>query len=435
MRLQEQKIKLLRVAKGLSQAEFADAIYADQSKISKCENGLDIYTEIQLDNLKKFLGIKDMPLSDESTEVFNKKLRRLYENIRDGRAEEAKALHKEMARLVNLEPCDDNLPMLYRLHGAALHIYVRNDFDTAEKEMNYLKGKLEQDMMTDEHKYHYCFNMGALHTKRVRYEESLECFMQALEISKRVDFLTPKDIKRLHLGIASCYSYLSYPYRAIIYMLETRDLHKDSSVSIFDLHFDYLLALNYIRVNELERAEKLLGNCLIGAKSINNDEYIGMTLRNFGLLHIQSENWDKAIDYLNQSMGCFEKGSTSYLRSLYDVVSCWAGMKKYAKAKRILDEAKNLYHNHDIYHIPFNALNDYVAVKSRISLLNQPVEYIETVAIPHFEKTYDHYLAIDYYKLLETYNADKNVKKSLLMTDAIRKIYERCFLTNEGRKK
>jgi len=434
MRLEDKKILQLRKAKGVTQVTLASAIYSDVSKVVNVEKGTARYAEGHMIYLKKFFDIEGMPLSEFECVVYKTRLYIFHDYVRDRRYDEANAFYSEMSKLINLDPCDDDLPVLFRLFEVALLIYGHNDIDAAEKKLDYFQDKI--DKMTDEHKYHYYFNMGVLHTRRGRYEDSLECYKQALDLSHKLNILASEDIKRVHLGIAACYSFLEFPYRTILYSLNvnTRKLYEDRKISAYDIHFDNNLALNYIRVNELERAEKLLYNCLVCAKSIQDDYYYGWTLHNYGLLYKQAENWDKAIYYFSQTMECSEEGSNLYLKALYENIRCWVGKRKYAKAQKILNETKSLYKNHNVYRIIFKALGDYITVKSRISLYHQPVEFIETEAIPHFEKTYDFFLAIDYYQLLESYYAEKNAKKSLLMTEAISRIYERCFVNKEGER-
>jgi len=256
----------------------------------------------------------------------------------------------------------------------------------------------------------------------------------ALELSRGLGILAAEDIKRVHLGIVACYSYLTLPNRVVFYVqnINIRELYADRRVNTYDLHFDNEVAFNYIRINELKRAEELLENCLVCARSIKDDLYIGRTLHNYGRLYMQSEKWDQAIDSLEQAMECFEKGSTFYLRTLYFTIHCWIGKKKHTYARSLLKKSESLFLENEVFHIPYNALMDYITVRKGISLYDQPVEYIETVAIPHFEKTYDYHLATIHYQLLESYYKDKNNKKTLAATNAIRRIYERCYLNKEG---
>lgn len=429
MRLQDQKIKQIRVARKVSKADLADAMYCDIDKVNKVEKGLSYYPDGHIQNAKKYLDIVDMPLTQFECDVCENRLYIMRDYAREGRHEEAKAMCKEKAKLVNLDACDDNLPMLYRLLEVIVLIQCDDDVDGAEKKMNYLHDKV--DKMTDQHKYYYYFNMATLHIFRVRYEEGLSLYKKALDIGNNSSSFTPDDIERAHLGIAVCYSYLGFPNRAIFYLRNTRELFNYKKISILWLYIDTMLALNYIRVSETDEARKLLDTCLVYAKSLKNDHYYGWALYVYGVLNKQTENWDIAIDYFNQSMECYEKGSRYFLRALYENIRCVAEMKNFAKALRIIEDKRPLFNNHEIYATLFEALRNYVIVKKRVSIYNERnVEYLETIAIPYFIKTHEYFLAIDYYKLLEAYYDIKNKKKSLLMSEAIRKIYERCFVNS-----
>ena len=271
MRLEDKKIILLREAGGISKMALADVMHTDENKVNKVEKGLAQYTDAQVVNAKKFFKIEGMPLSDFECAVYKKRLYMLHDYIRDRRFDEARALCDEMAKLINLEDCDNDLPILYRLFEVAALIYCYNNLDAAERELDYLKRRISG--MTQEHMYHYYFYTGTLLLIRGSYYESLDLYKQAHELSNSLSFLTPEDVKRLHLGIASCFSRLEYPNRAIFYMLETYELYsnRNRKISIIDIHFDCLLAQNYVFVNEFEKAEKLLNNCLVSAKTIEDD--------------------------------------------------------------------------------------------------------------------------------------------------------------------
>ncbi|MCL2405848.1 MAG: tetratricopeptide repeat protein [Defluviitaleaceae bacterium] len=433
MRVQESKIKLIREALGISQMDFASIIYSDTSKVSKAENGLAQYAGTQVRFIKKHFGMEDLPLTQHECVVYKKRMYRFHDNIRDGWLEEAEKQYRDMAGILVLDACDEDLPMLFRLFEVALFVYGRKKLREAEEMLDFLQARL--DKMTDEHKYHYYFYRGVVHTRRGRYDEGLECHKKALELSHDLSILTQDDLKRVHLGIVACYTFQDYPSRAIVYAqsANTPALYTNRKVNTYDLHFDIEVALNYIRLNEIARAEELLDNCLIHAQSLDNDLYIGMTLHNYGRLHRQTEDWDKAIDCFKQAMEHSVMGAKPYLMAVHEMVFCLVGKRTYSNARRLLEDNERLFLNDETYHIAYKALVDYITISSRISLFNQPTDYIEEVAIPHFEKTCDYFMAMDYYKLLEKYFAEKNKKKSLLMSEAIRRIYERCFMNIEGR--
>jgi len=274
--------------------------------------------------------------------------------------------------------------------------------------------------------------MGAWNRLYIRYEEGLEFFKKALEISESNKDIFWFDSERLHINIAICYSHLEFPFRVIFYLQKIRGIYAGRRADTLDLTADLVLATNYISVNNLKEAENLLYNCRVRATSVNNNMYIGMTMHRFGLLHMKTKNWVVALEYLDQALSCFEEGTHHYLANLYQKIRCLAGDKKFVKANTLLMEAKSLYGDDEIYSAGFEALGHYIEICSRITIYNErSSKYIETVAIPYFIETHDHFIAIDYYELLELYYRDKNKKKSLMMTEAIFRIFERCFLYHQ----
>jgi len=427
IRVEDKKIMRIREAKGVDQKVLARAMRAHVEVVRQVEGGNAHYNNAQLRHARKHLNLTNMPLTEFETATFKRRLYIMYDLVKDRRFSEAKDMCREMAYVLELDACDDDLPQLHRLFEAYILIYANNDLDAAIKKLEQYKSKHYEP--TAEHNYHYNFLMGAIHTRRVDYEASLSFYMRAQELINSVEELTPEDIKRLHLGIASCYTYLGFPFKAITCLEKARGIHADRRANVISIHFDNELALNYIRVNELEIAEKLLEYSLICASSINDNFCIGLTLNNIGRLYKQRENLEDAVNYFERAADCFEKGSVPYVRAMYEAMHCWACLSKFAHAKRLLDKVKKLC-NSEAYDVLYKALWHYIIVRSRMSIYNdESVEYLEAVALPYFEKTHDYFIAIDYYKLLEKYYQKKNDKKSLLMSEAIRRVYERCFFS------
>jgi len=404
----------------------------DVDFVKRAESGNAQYSKVQIQRARKHLDVMDMPLSELEIAAFKRRLYIMYDHIKDRRFDEAKAICKELAPVLKMNQYDDDLPQLHRLFEAQILIYADNDLETAEKKLTSF-GRESHSDSTAEQRYHYNFNKAAICTRRMDYEASFNFYRKALKLSSQVKELMPEDIKRLHLGIASCYTYLEFPFKAISHLETARDLHYSRRTSVLDIHFDIELALNYIRVNELKKAERLLEYCLICANSIKSDFYIGNVYHNFGRLYMKREQWEEAINYFNRAGECFEEGSGVHLRAICRVVYCWSKLSKFAHAKRILKDVKHLS-THKVYGAVYEAMRHYVEVQSRITLYNEEsVEYIETKALPHFEETHDHFLAIEYYKLLEAYYAKKNDKKALSMSESIRRIYERCLINVDER--
>ena len=56
----EEKMKLLRKAKNMTQAEFAEIMWVSAAKISRIENGEDTYNQDNLNAIRKYFGFLEL---------------------------------------------------------------------------------------------------------------------------------------------------------------------------------------------------------------------------------------------------------------------------------------------------------------------------------------------------------------------------------------
>ena len=112
-----QKIQKLRKNKKLSKNKLAhDVIFRSNSYfITKIEEGNAEYTEDQLRLIKEFFDIEGMPLADDECDSCRNFFYLIRDHALEDHANKAREKYITMAKIVNLEPCDDYLPMLYRL--------------------------------------------------------------------------------------------------------------------------------------------------------------------------------------------------------------------------------------------------------------------------------------------------------------------------------
>ena len=427
-----EKIKALRKAKGINQHKLAEIIYSDVSKVIRVENGEEDYTEIQLQSIVKHFKIEGLPLTKDDCIAFKQRLYLFMDYLKDRNMIEASSIHAEIAGIVKFEPCDPDLPMLFRLFEIVFFL-VKNEIATAEKKLLALDDCT--DDMTEEQLYHYYSNMGTLKSMQNKYEEGLGYYQKARVLNEQNNEFMAEDGERLYFNIGSCYTFLELPFRAILFLLKARSIYTEDRAKKFGLHLDSMLALNYIKANELDEAGKLLEKCRTQAKCLNNDLFIGYTLRSYGLLCKKLDAWPAAMDYFNQSLKHCEKGSDYYLGALYQLVRCMIGNKEHRKAKSKLAEIKAAFKDNEAYTISFESLYHFSIISNRITQNNaESVEYIETVTIPYLMKTHDYLEAVDYLQLLELhFMKTKKTKKSHQMTKAIRDILARCFVNEERR--
>jgi len=425
MRLVDEKITKLRKAKKSNQFVFAEAIHTHPLTVSNVETGKSKYSDDCIRLAKVHLDIVDMPLTDDECKVSKVRLYLMHNHVRDDRLLDARVICDEMAKIVNLEPVDKYLPMLYRLFEVAL-LLAEYSLDIAEEKLTYLQSRF--DDMNDEHRYYFFSNLGDLNRLRFNTEVSIDFYTQALELSKNIANFSPLESAVFHCHIAYGHSYLEYPYRTILYIEKNRNILNVRETDKVSISSDLILALNYVKVENLKEAERLLESCLTRSKAIKDDKRIRISLHYYGFMYMKHENWKMAEVHFNQALQHCEKESSSYLAINQKRILCMAKSRNFVKANKLLKETKPYYRKCKTFSTYFEALERYITIKSRISIYDDiSVSYIETVAIPHFINFSEYFLAIEYYELLKAYYKRKNEKKSLLAEAEISKICKRCF--------
>ena len=424
-----EKIRKLRRHRRVSIVEFAKEIGIRKETISRVENGKDKLSTKQKKAIKAYFDIEGMPLSDSECKVNNARHNRWRALLRAGRMEEAKAIWEERASIVNLEPCDPDAVTQYKLLEAQMFA-VEGKYDIAEEKLALLQTRL--DVMSFEHLYYYNFLKGYLLLCHERHKDALEFLHMAHGLANHVNLL-PVDVGRLYFDLALCYTRLGIPYRAIHFCLKCKLSYVDDVLRNYGLSIDSMLVRNYIKVNELDEAEKLLKTCHIKAESAGNSPYLGYIMLCYGLMHVKTESWTSALECLEQAIEDVEKGTAHYYSVCYYKIYCIIGARMFSNARRELEKVKAICGADKVWAIYFESLGHHITISSRMSRLNnESIDYIQTVTIPHLMETHDYFIAIDYCKLLKQhYKQSRSIEKSFQMSEQIANIYEHCLLNND----
>ena len=430
-----EKVKILRKNKNISQMNMASIIGVKTDKIVDVEAGKSEYSPRHIQAIKELFDIVGMPLEDSDRPAFVMRLYRWRDYARDERISEAKKMREEMFKVVNLEPCDYDIVMLYKIFEANMLI-TEDNYLAAEKELILMQSEI--DRMSNESLFHYYYYCGCLSLYKKQYESSLNLFLKACELLEFHDNLLPgydRTRERLYYNAAWCYSRIDIPYHAISFLHKAKEVYSEYITNDIGLRMDNLFAQNYIKVNQLYKAEKILDECLVKAQGINDYFYISLTMHNLGLLHKKAEDWKTAISYFDQAMDYSQESSDSYKSALFRKAHCLVEAREFPKAQKLLEQAIIRYSSDEAWTIRYEALWHYLIITRRRSVYNkESSEYIKNVAIPYFENTNDCFLAVDYCKLLELHYQDiRSLRNASLMTKKIRDIYERCFVNPEKR--
>ena len=427
-----EKILKLRKHNKVSQLELVEIMRVRVDRITRAEQGEDTYTAAHIAAAKERFGIVGLPLTERECIAFRERLYIVRDLIRAEKLDEAKAILKEIAHIDRLECCDFDMVMLCKLIEVQLFI-VEDDIATVEKKLEIYQKHLKK--MNNECLYHYNYCRGALLGHQGHYEKALDYFLVAYELAENNKNLLPEDDERLYYYIAWCYTQIEIPYRAIFFWQKAKQAHTDSRITDFSLNIDRGLALNYIKMNQVKDAVRLLNKCMTKSESLFNDTYIGVTFLYLGFAYKKAEKWTSAIENFNKALTHLPEDTNNYYSALYHKILCTIQARTFVKAREHLGYVKTMGCLNEKWVINFTALGHYYTIKHKMTSYKnyESIAYIEDVAIPHFIKEHDYFSTIEYYALLEHhFEKIKSEMRSLSASKAIKNIYKRCFV-NHGR--
>lgn len=418
-----EKLHTLRNHHGLSQSDFARLAKTNLDTIVEIEEGRMSYTLTQENKLRAHFGLCGLPLSDEERAVFKEERYRYRDFIRAGNLTAAREAQKDLENIDNLEPCDPDMVMLSKIFEAQM-LMAEDDCKSAEEKLIAVQDHLSNT--SKENQYHYNYSMGFLNCKLGDYNSGTMFFEKAYELQDDNANLLPEEDLRLYHNLALCYGYIEKLHKAIFFLnLSLQKQPEDRNANLY-LHLGIGLTLSYIKVNHIREAEKIIEKCMIKAKSTKDDTNIGRILFCYGCLYEKREDWDLAIDYLDQALTYHLKGTDNYCAALFHKIQCIIKNRKFADAERELKIAKDIYTKNELWPIYFEAQGYYLTISRRISQNNEVAStYLETVAIPYFRKNHDHIAALEYCKFLSRhYEKSGQSKKALHMKSMVVEIYD-----------
>ncbi|MCL2752818.1 MAG: tetratricopeptide repeat protein [Defluviitaleaceae bacterium] len=421
-----EKTMLIRKSIGITQSDLAAGALLPEKRVTRVENGKDYYKEDEIKPVKEFLGIAGMPLTVFECETFKGRLYIWRDVMRERNIKKAKEMQVGLQNVVRLDPCDNDLPILYRLFEVSL-LVAENKMDVAKEKLDFLESIFGR--MNTEHLYSYNFQKGFYYATKDDFENALIYYRKALNIRKNTKDILPDDEERLYYSLAVCYTEIEQPSRAIAFLGEMPKSIFGNKETALSLGVDILKAINLYKIGLPDEAEYILNNCFSHATSAEDEFYIGLSLHNLGRVHRYSKNWEKAIEYFGKALNHFEENTYLHAWALYYKIRCMMETTKLNDLERELIKIAKSLENNDNYTIFLETLRYSIYLNRSMSRYNPTaVDYIENVAIPYFIKDNSRLEALDCYSLLERlFIKNRQQKKSLEANRAMLEIRERMI--------
>ncbi|MCL2571916.1 MAG: helix-turn-helix transcriptional regulator [Defluviitaleaceae bacterium] len=420
-----EKVRILREHHGVTQEQLSTIILSKE-RVARVESGEEEYTDRQLLLIKGHFKLRGLPLTDDECEGFENRMHHWRELLRTRSMPEARRIYGEVTFVDRIEPYAPDLVMQCKLIEVQYFI-TDNRPEEAEIRLNILKDKLEK--MNDECLYYYHHTKGHLDMYYEMYERALVHLQEAYKVLENNKALLIQKKAILYHNIAVCHTHIEMPYKSIIFMQKAQYEGVEAMVPNFELFSSQILAINYIKVNELDEAERLLKKCIAIANGLKSNEHIGYTAFIYGYMHKKAGNWTEAIDSFEKATKYLPANSNNYFASLYHGIHAHIGTRQYVKSRELLQEAEDIYINNQTWTVYFEALGHYLSLRKQMTYRNEVASnYILDKAIPFFIEMNDHFVALDYYILLEEhFESIRSHAKSTKMAKAIRNIYQRVF--------
>ena len=425
-----EKIKQIRQVKGVRQRHLASELSLTPARLSQLELGEDAgFGEIGSDTLiqlKKLLGVEELPLTETEREGFKLDLAEWNDLIAVRKLEEAKEM-REVLSVITFAPFDEELNTLFNLINCRLELGLGNR-SIAEGILDTVADKYMRSL-TPELLYYYYLSKGALSAFRKQYEDALVFTTKAFELKSYVK----QDIG-LYYSIAIRSYNVGCLSRSIMFLKKALKLCAKEQGNIWERPIKYMLVRNHIGLRDLSSAKKLLGKLRKEAKETGDKQFLCDVFAFYGYMCRVGEDYSTCHRYLNEAMKYVDdEASEYYLEILYQKARCYIAEGGFTVCQELLKDCKRMSKGNKHYTIAFESLRHLTTLKHE----GGSTEYLETVALPHLLNEVPKYAtALDYCEFLEKHYGQKHIgtiKKALETEKMITHILRRMLQKGESK--
>ncbi|MCL2527271.1 MAG: helix-turn-helix transcriptional regulator [Defluviitaleaceae bacterium] len=407
-----QKIKQVRVAKGLTQANVANDLNKGEMTIVRIEQGQTIPNAETLTKIKNILDIQHAPLLENELTVFKRQLWVWRALLQTNQTDKAIVMEEELSVIQDL-PFEWDLSIMFQMIQST-RLLREGNITTVNEMIDNAKASYNE--MSTDAKCLYHDACGDLESDKYynNTTKSLEHYLKALEY-KSPD--TGEDICIL-LKIGRIYANMGKPFKAIEYLQPIQ--RSGELTNYLYAWIDGLLGGCYLLIGEYSKAKRLLENALRQARALVKSVYVAITLSDLALTNMMLGNIDEAQSLCEESMGMLKDTMPMYLISLSCMVRILLKKKQYKKAKEAIQEGKSLSKGQpELFAVVFESLGHLMNLND-----DKSTKYLETVAIPFLQGTMQIFIAIEICNALEEHYKKKNSKIKMLTIAAVsRDIY------------
>jgi len=317
-----EKIRQIRVAKGLSQENLAHASGKSKSLISRLERGESEFDDMTLAAIKEYLGIINAPLLEHELEIYKARLWSYNDLVHSKRHSEAEEMKDTMSIILDL-PYERDFIIMYKMISARLLHY--DDIAAIETYINEVEPLL--DGACDDAVYLYRLAKGRFCDVTGDYKAALTHYLRALEYMDDMQ----KSYPILVYSVARNYSLYGRPILAKLYFERAKKEYTGDRTHEFMYAVDNAIGFCCAKLGELDRAHKLFESSLFQAKSVNDKRWTGLTLYNISLVYYQKKDYKTSLKYVEESLEYLVDEVNQYIEAIVAKARCHKKSRYYCR--------------------------------------------------------------------------------------------------------
>ena len=416
-----EKLRLIRKDRGLSLENIAHDTGCSVATLSRLERGEADVDGDTLAAIRAALGVENAPVLDHEIEHYKSRMWLWNELITTWRTDEAKAMHKEMATILDL-PYERGHQMLYTQTEISLLLFDENNASFIEDKM--AKEEKHIDEMDNEARHLYYTNKGILYLWYNDYIKALQHLLVALELKSDI---FAKRMPSLLTNIGVCYSRIGRTFNAILFLERAVQAFDGDLTNALGPIIDINLATLYVRIGELNKAKKLTNESLVQARRVNHKTGIGVCYRALANISSKRGDYTEAIKLFDQSFKYSASDIQVQWQILYDKACCMFEAKDYHGCAQVVKQGKGLASENEDFTLLFESMEHLLNLKS-----SESEYFIESTTIPNLKNRHDSTPALFFCeKLEEHYRRKKSNKRAMAMVEISRDIYRGMTMSEE----
>jgi len=414
-----EKIRQIRVNKGLHQEDLAKAINTSKMFVSRLERGQAEYDDKMLADIRQFLSIEHAPIFDHELKDYTSRLWVWHDLVGADRLTEAKDIQHELSPILDL-PFERDLNLTYLMIETRI-LFKEGNFPVAEERLNTAEALLDE--ASNDALFLYQRNMGFYHHVKLSHKASLKHFLQALDL----ETVNVKPDVTIYGNVGSAYLNIGKPWKAIVYYEKAiAESNKDRTHVPMTLIWANL-GRSYLFVQDYDKAKEILNIGYTHAKRTNDVPMMVYSLVRFAECSYGRKEYEDALDYCNQALELCHNKTRFYPVAIFQKTLTLYRLKDFNQCKVMLEQSKEVAQttNNTI-------MLTEIEVVSHLLTLNESnsIDYVEKIAIPYLKTDCGTSMlrALDFCEILEDYYVKKrSTKKALAIAAISRDIYKEMF--------